>query len=94
MTDLAILTENLSFDFGGPLILDKVNFRLPRASRCLLVGANGAGKSTLLRLLSGKTLVKANIQVLGKNPFYDGSTVIYCIIMLYNYNIGYYFPGN
>ncbi|KAJ3263664.1 CCR4-NOT regulatory complex component, partial [Borealophlyctis nickersoniae] len=71
--DLAIRVRDLTFDFGGPLILNHVNFSLPRGSRCLLVGANGAGKSTLLRILAGKRLVKGDVLALGKNPFYDGS---------------------
>lgn len=76
MSDPVINCKNLSFDFGGPTILDNIHFQLPRGSRCLLVGANGAGKSTLLRILAGKNLVNADVQVLGKNPFRDGSVGI------------------
>ncbi|KAJ3020635.1 CCR4-NOT regulatory complex component [Thoreauomyces humboldtii] len=73
----AVHVRNLTFNFGGPAPLDilkDVSLDIPRGSRCLLVGANGAGKSTLLRILAGKRLVKtAGVNVLGKNPFYDGS---------------------
>ncbi|KAJ3032285.1 CCR4-NOT regulatory complex component, partial [Rhizophlyctis rosea] len=69
----AISVNTLSFSFGGPQILSDITFLLPRGSRCLLVGANGAGKSTLLRILAGKRLVKGDVSVLGKNPFFDDS---------------------
>ncbi|KAJ3035134.1 CCR4-NOT regulatory complex component [Rhizophlyctis rosea] len=72
-TDEVISVRDLNFDFGGGPILKNLNFSLLRGSRCLLVGANGAGKSTLLRILAGKRLVKGNVKVLGKNPFYDDS---------------------
>lgn len=39
--------------FGGPLLLDHVNFHLEERERVCLLGRNGAGKSTLLRLLKG-----------------------------------------
>ena len=38
---------------GGPAALDSVDFALPAASICALVGRNGAGKSTLLELAAG-----------------------------------------
>lgn len=37
----AIRVQNLNFSFGGPPILNDVNFELPYGARCLLVGANG-----------------------------------------------------
>ena len=52
MCDEAIKITDLSFDFGGDLVLTDVNLSLPAGSRCLLIGANGAGKSTLLKLLA------------------------------------------
>ncbi len=38
--------------FGGPLLLDHVNFHLERKERVCLLGRNGTGKSTLMRLLN------------------------------------------
>jgi CCR4-NOT complex subunit CAF16 len=72
----AIEINALNFDFGGPQILQNVNFQLERGARCLLVGANGAGKSTLLRIIAGKHLVKANVTALGKKTFDEGSVGI------------------
>jgi ATP-binding cassette subfamily F protein uup len=39
--------------FGGPTVLDGVDWQLERGERVGLVGRNGAGKSTLMRLLHG-----------------------------------------
>ncbi len=39
--------------FGGPLLLDRIDFHLEERERVCLLGRNGAGKSTLLRLLKG-----------------------------------------
>jgi ABC transport system ATP-binding/permease protein len=40
--------------FGGPLLLDHIDFHLAEKERVCLLGRNGAGKSTLLRLLKGE----------------------------------------
>ena len=45
--------RGVSLAFGGPLILDKVDWQVVRGERVGLVGRNGAGKSTLMRLLHG-----------------------------------------
>ena len=45
---------DVSLAFGGPALLDKVNFRVHQGERVCLVGRNGAGKSSLLKLLAGK----------------------------------------
>ncbi|KAJ1547612.1 CCR4-NOT regulatory complex component, partial [Nowakowskiella sp. JEL0078] len=68
---LCVEVKNLNFDFGGPPILTNLELCLPRGCRCLLVGPNGAGKSTILRILAGKRLVKGEVNVLGKNAFYE-----------------------
>lgn len=70
MESLAIEVEHLNFSFGGPPILEDVNFTLSRGSRCLLVGHNGAGKSTLLRIIAGKHLISgAKVLALGSSSF-------------------------
>jgi len=40
--------------FGGPKLLDAVDWQVERGERVGLVGRNGAGKSTLMRLLGGE----------------------------------------
>ncbi|KAJ2960487.1 hypothetical protein NQZ79_g4092 [Umbelopsis isabellina] len=69
--DLAIQVDNLTFGYGGPDILRDLSLRLPRGSRCLLVGANGAGKTTLLRILAGKRMTPGVVKILGLNAFVD-----------------------
>jgi ATP-binding cassette subfamily F protein uup len=46
---------DISLSFGGPAILDKVNFQIDPGERVCLVGRNGAGKSTLMRVIAGET---------------------------------------
>ena len=44
--------ENVSFEIGGRMLFQDLNFILTAGMRVGLVGANGSGKTTLLRLLS------------------------------------------
>jgi ATP-binding cassette subfamily F protein uup len=44
---------DLHHAFGGPPVLDGVNFQIDAGERVCLVGRNGSGKSTLMRLLAG-----------------------------------------
>jgi ATP-binding cassette subfamily F protein uup len=46
--------RDVSVSFGGPLLLDHVDFQVHHGERVCLLGRNGAGKSTLLRLLHGE----------------------------------------
>jgi ATP-binding cassette subfamily F protein uup len=47
-----LLDVNLCF--GGPPVLDKVNFQVDPGERVCLLGRNGAGKSTLMSVIAGE----------------------------------------
>jgi ATP-binding cassette subfamily F protein uup len=53
MSLFSLLDVNLCF--GGPAILDKVNFQVDPGERVCLLGRNGAGKSTLMSIIAGDT---------------------------------------
>jgi ATP-binding cassette subfamily F protein uup len=43
---------DVSLSFGGPPILDHLNFQVDAGERVCLVGRNGSGKSTLMKLIA------------------------------------------
>jgi ABC transport system ATP-binding/permease protein len=49
---LNLLDVNLAF--GGPAVLEHVNFQIEPGERVCLVGRNGAGKSTLMKVIMGE----------------------------------------
>lgn len=51
MALLSLLDVSLSF--GGPAVLEKVNFQIDPGERVCLLGRNGAGKSSLMRVIAG-----------------------------------------
>jgi ATP-binding cassette subfamily F protein uup len=51
-----ISTQELSWGFSKPPLLDNITFQIEKDERVGLLGRNGAGKSTLLRLLQGEIL--------------------------------------
>lgn len=53
MSRPAILTENLTRDYGTVRALDHLNLQVPAGSIFGLLGPNGAGKTTVIRLLLG-----------------------------------------
>ncbi len=52
MALFSLLDVNLCF--GGPAILENVNFQVDPGERLCLVGRNGAGKSTLMKIIAGE----------------------------------------
>ncbi|MCL4148114.1 UNVERIFIED_CONTAM: hypothetical protein GTU68_031326, partial [Idotea baltica] len=46
--------KQVTVSYGGPNLLNKVDFQLDRGERVCLVGRNGAGKSTLMKLIAGE----------------------------------------
>ncbi len=57
--------KQITVSYGGPNLLDKVDFQLDRGERVCLVGRNGAGKSTLMKLIAGE-LTPDGGEILGK----------------------------
>jgi len=53
MSLFSLLDVNLCF--GGPAILDSVNFQIDPGERVCLLGRNGAGKTTLMSVIAGET---------------------------------------
>jgi ABC-2 type transport system ATP-binding protein len=53
LTRPAIVTENLTRDYGSVRALDHLNLQVPAGSIFGLLGPNGAGKTTVIRLLLG-----------------------------------------
>ncbi|MDW7550224.1 energy-dependent translational throttle protein EttA [Pseudoalteromonas sp. McH1-7] len=52
--DQVIEVSNLRKSFGDRLLIDDLNFNVPKGAIVGIIGANGAGKSTLFRMLSGQ----------------------------------------
>lgn len=50
--DLVLEAVNLTKGFGDRLLIDKLNFSLPKGGVLGVIGPNGAGKSTLLKMLT------------------------------------------
>jgi len=48
--------RDVCWEFGDPLLLEKVMFQIAKGERVCLTGRNGVGKSTLLKLLAGEIL--------------------------------------
>ena len=52
--DLVVKAENLRKVYGNRVVMDNVNFNLPRGGIVGVIGPNGAGKTTLLRMIVGE----------------------------------------
>jgi energy-dependent translational throttle protein EttA len=52
--DVVVVAENVSKGFGDRLLVDKLNFNLPRGGIVGVIGPNGAGKTTLFRMIIGQ----------------------------------------
>jgi sulfate-transporting ATPase len=51
--DLVIEAKGLRKSYGDRLLIDNLNFNLPKGGIVGIVGPNGAGKTTLFRMMSG-----------------------------------------
>jgi energy-dependent translational throttle protein EttA len=52
--DEVVVTEQLSKGFGDRLLIDGLDFALPRGGIVGVIGPNGAGKTTLFRMITGQ----------------------------------------
>jgi energy-dependent translational throttle protein EttA len=52
--DDVVIADHLQKGFGDRLLIDDLNFRLPRGGIVGIVGPNGAGKTTLFRMITGQ----------------------------------------
>ncbi|NWF36494.1 energy-dependent translational throttle protein EttA [Mariprofundus sp. KV] len=52
--DIVFQAKNVSKGFGDRLLIENLNFDLPRGGIVGIIGANGAGKTTLFRMLTGQ----------------------------------------
>ena len=52
--DIVVQAEHLSKGYGDRLLIEDLNFSLPRGGIVGVVGANGAGKTTLFRMITGQ----------------------------------------
>lgn len=51
--DVVVDAENLTKAFGDRLLIDNLDFRLPKGGIVGIIGANGAGKTTLFKMITG-----------------------------------------
>ncbi len=52
--DVVVEAKNLTKGFGDRLLIDNLNFNLPRGGIVGIIGPNGAGKTTLFRMITGQ----------------------------------------
>ena len=52
MSDMCVIrVDDLSKKYGEKIVLQNVNFQIPRGETVAVVGPNGTGKTTLLEIL-------------------------------------------
>jgi len=59
MSNLAIVAESLTYQYGELTAVDHINFQVAEGEILGFLGPNGAGKSTTVRMLTGQLLPKA-----------------------------------
>lgn len=60
--------RNVWQEYGGHMVLERLNLRVEAGEFCTLVGASGCGKSTFLRLLLGQERPSKGQLLLGGQP--------------------------
>ncbi len=66
LSHVVLDAHGISRSFGGPPVLDRVDFKLQRGERVGIVGPNGVGKTTFLRVLLGELPPDAGEVVTGQ----------------------------
>ncbi len=64
--DDVVIAEKLSKGFDDRLLIDQLNFRLPRGGIVGVIGGNGAGKTTLFKMIAGQEKPNQGILRLGE----------------------------
>ncbi|AWI08417.1 ATP-binding cassette domain-containing protein [Ereboglobus luteus] len=57
---------DINLAFGGPAVLENVNFQIDPGERVCLVGRNGSGKTTLMRVIAGE--MQSDTGVVSRQP--------------------------
>src|SRR5439155_19593559 len=65
--DLVIEAKGLRKGYGDNLLMDDVNFLLPRGGLVGIIGPNGAGKTTLFRMIIGEEKPDAGTLKVGES---------------------------
>ena len=63
--DVVVVAEHAHKAFGERLLIDDLNFILPRNGIVGIIGANGAGKTTLFRMITGQESVDSGTVTVG-----------------------------
>ena len=65
---MALLTlRQIHLSYGGPALLDGIDFAVERGERVCLLGRNGEGKSTLLKVIAGELPCNAKFAIFSKS---------------------------
>jgi len=70
--------DNLSYSYGGPLVLDRISLDVDDGEFLGIVGPNGGGKSTLLKIMLG--LIQPShgiVKIMGQTPVKGRSAIGY-----------------
>jgi zinc transport system ATP-binding protein len=87
-----IEVKDISFSYGGELILDRVNLAVHPGDYLGLVGPNGAGKTTLLKIMLGLlTPDSGTVKLFGANlsDFSDHSKIAYVPQQATNFDVNF-----
>src|SRR5439155_15340024 len=64
--DVVVEARNLRKGYGDNLLIEKLNFTLPRGGIVGVIGPNGAGKTTLFRMITGQEQPDAGTLKIGE----------------------------